>query len=488
MGEYFCEYVTIPYPARAGKKAIQTIPESLNALFLQSGHNKPQQGSPQTMMLKTSQLPFATTALLCLLLASGCTQKPAGSASQESMDKPVELASVDEAQTVLLPEATNIPAVEAEIVPPRPIDPLLAGINPEDLAQVQASAKKHYLDRWDIVAERSRFLRQRLLKSLQEADAPESLQVIPVVESTYNPYAFSRSGAVGLWQLMPRTARGLGIQPKKELDGRRHIETSTQAAAAYLLQLHERFGSWPLALAAYNIGPNALASRLAKNPWKTEDGLDNMPVSTGARIYVQHILGLAALMQLQTFSLPEPIETRQLVLQAPVDLQQLAEAAGMDKDHIFHFNPGLNQAQYLHGSVAIDVPAILFDQLQAGAATAKPKFVQLTVKKGDSLWSIARKYHTSVETLKQLNGKAGKHLSIGQKLKVPANRLARADALANPLMTAGNRIRYKVRPGDSLWRIAKRFGTTPKAIARHNQLSVKSTIRPGDTLWVHARI
>lgn len=436
----------------------------------------------------TLKFRLSPVALAALLAVAGCTKAPTGSAKIEVVDKPVELASIEQQQTAPMPEPNLQPASEEVVTPPVQIDPLLAGINPEDLAQIQASAKKHYLGRWDVVAERSRFLRQRLLRSLQEAEVPESLQVIPVVESTYNPYAFSRSGAVGLWQLMPRTARGLGILPNKELDGRRHVETSTRAAAAYLLELHERFDSWPLALAAYNIGPNALASRLRKSPWKAEDGLDNMPVSEGARIYVQHILGLAALMQLETFSLPEPIETKQLVLQAPVDLQQLAETAGMDDKRLFHFNPGLNQAQYLHGSISIEVPADRHEQLLAGAASAKPKFVQLTVKKGDSLWSIAHKYHTSVDTLKQLNGKAGRHLRIGQKLKVPANRLARADALANPLMTAGNRIRYRVRPGDSLWVIARRFGTTVKSIARHNQLSAKSTIRPGDTLWVHARI
>lgn len=93
-----------------------------------------------------------------------------------------------------------------------------------------------------------------------------------------------------------------------------------------------------------------------------------------------------------------------------------------------------------------------------------------------------------METLKTLNANTGKYLSIGRKLKVPANRSARVEAVTNPLLASGNRIRYRVRPGDSLWLIARRFGTTPRAIARQNQLSVKATIRPGDTLWVHARI
>jgi len=429
-----------------------------------------------------------TIGLLALALFAGCAQKQSATAEAEKNIEAEQLASLS-AQPQLVPLLPGIqPQPEPEIEPLPPADPLLADLNPEDLALVQAMAKAQYLDRWDAVSERSRFLRQRLLNGLEQANAPHSLQVIPIVESTYNPYALSRSGAMGLWQLMPRTARGLGIEPRRDVDGRRHVETSTKAAAAYLIELYNRFGNWPLALAAYNMGPNALASRLKQTPWLMQDGLEKMPAPEGTRVYVQHILGLAALMHLRTLSLPEPEVMRQLVLQAPIDIQQLALAAGMEKDRIFHFNPGLNQAQYLHGSITIEVPESKYEALLAGAEAAKPKYVQVEVKKGDSLWSIARKHHISIATLKQLNGKIGKTLSIGQKLKVPANQLALAKATANPMLSAGNRILYKVRPGDSLWVIARRFGTTPQAIARHNQLSVKTTIRPGDTLWVHARI
>lgn len=327
----------------------------------------------------------AANALLSLALLAGCAQQHAGRATEKKAESLVQIVETkaEERQTIqLLPPPADMQSVaEAESAEPVPVDPLLAGINPEDLAKAQANAKIHYLKRWDAVAERSRLLRQRLLGSLQELDAPESLQIIPVVESTYNPYAFSRAGALGLWQLMPKTAHGLGIRPQKELDGRRHVEASTRAAATYLLKLHARFNSWPLAIAAYNLGPYALAKRLKRSPWKEADGLDNMPIPRATRIYVQHVIGLAALMHLDAFSLPEPIMMRQLTLQAPVDLQQLAESMGMERDWIFHLNPGLNQAQYLHGSITIAVPAAMYEQLQEHAALARPEYVQVTVQK-----------------------------------------------------------------------------------------------------------
>ena len=368
------------------------------------------------------------------------------------------------------------------------LDPLLKKINPDDLAQAQAMAKRNFLQKWDAVAKRSRYVRYRLLESLKQIGAPSSLQVIPIVESAYNPYALSHAGALGLWQLMPGTAHELGLRPNKEQNGRRHIEHSTQAAMQYLFMLHDRFESWPLAIAAYNMGPNGLSRRLKKSPWKNSDGLDNMPIPLSTRIYVQHVIGLAALLRMDIFSFPEPTETRALLLKPPVDIIELVQQTGMEKEEIFRFNPSLNQAQYLKNPISIHVPVSKYNQLKAKMKLAGPKYLHLTVREGDSLWNISRTVHTSVDNLRRLNPGVKTKLSIGQKLKVPANNVARANASPNPLLVSGRHIRYKVRSGDSLWRIANRFGTTPKAIARSNQLSLKTLIRPGDTLWVLARL
>jgi membrane-bound lytic murein transglycosylase D len=256
----------------------------------------------------------------------------------------------------------------------------------------------------------------------------------------------------------------------------------------YLSKLYNRFHSWPLSIAAYNMGPNGLERRLKKSPWKNSDGLDNMPIPMSTRIYVKRIIGLAALLHKGEFSLPEPVETRILLLQPPVDVIRLVEIAGMEKEEIFRFNPSLNQAQYMKRPVIIHVPVSKYSQLKTKMKLAGPKYHQLTIREGDSLWKIAQTINTSIDNLRHLNPGVVTKLSIGQKLKVPANKVAQASPNPNPLLSSGRRIRYKVRSGDSLWRIAHRFGTTPKAIARSNQLSLKTLIRPGDTLWVLARL
>lgn len=374
-----------------------------------------------------------------------------------------------------------------ETEPTATIDPLLDGISGHDLKQAMRMAKSNYRRSWKTVEERSRFVRDRLLEALKQLDAPESLQLIPVVESTYNPYAISHTGAIGLWQLMPSTARYLGVHAGTQLDGRRDIATSTAVAVRYLKRLHDRFGNWPLALAAYNIGPNALARKLKRHPWHLADGLERMPVPSHARRYVQHIIGLISLWQEHHFTFPEPIQTRAVALRSPVDIHRLAKLGGMAKNDIFRLNPCLNHAQYLKQEITIHVPSSHYQMILAKMAEAGPQYVNITVKKGDSLWSIARAHQISVGRLKALNSRLGRYLHIGQTLKVPAVRLAGANGLSNPLIPTKRRIRYRVRSGDSLWRIANRFGTTPKAIARYNRISMNRTIRVGDTLWVYGK-
>ena len=371
---------------------------------------------------------------------------------------------------------------------PKPVDPLLAGINPEDIEMAKAQARRNYHHSWKTIGLRSRYVRKRVLNTLEALQAPSSLQVLPAVESTYDPYALSPAGALGLWQLMPRTAHVLGVRSEKEKNGRRNINDATSAAVRYLQKLHQRFNSWPLAIAAYNMGPYAVERRLRKKAWKASDGLEKMPIPSSTRAYVQHVIGLTALLQDETFDFPEPVETRPLTIESPVDIERLAQISGMAKDEIFRFNPCLNQAQYLHKTITIHVPASIFEAMQANIAQAGPTYVNQTIRDGDNLWDIARSHNTSVNILKSLNKNMGKYLRIGQRLKVPANRLAQAVADHNPLLLGGHRIRYKVRRGDSLWLIANQFGTSPKAIARSNQISLNHVIRAGDILWVFAKV
>jgi len=373
-------------------------------------------------------------------------------------------------------------------IPPHTTNIILQGIRPDDIARAQASAKQYVLPHWPRIVERSALVRERIKIVIDDMQAPIALQLIPVVESGYRPYALSPTGAMGLWQLMPLTARSLGIKKQSSMDGRRHVEDSTRAAITYLQQQYERFGNWPLAFAAYNMGPNGLSRRLAKTPWKLEDGLNNMPAPAVTRTYVQHIIGLTALLDMHVIEFPESIKTRIITMQAPVDIKQLEIQAQLEPDSLFQLNPALQYSQYLNHDVTLHVPENIADELLSLNQQQQPKFITIRLQSGDSLWQLARHYHTTVRHLHSLNPNLPKKLKIGSTLIVPAHSMARATARLNPLLSQGRRIRYKVRKGDSLWTISKRFGTTSLAIARANQLSTHALIRPGDTLWILARI
>jgi len=389
------------------------------------------------------------------------------------------------------PVAAAAPAEETAAAPQAPapqMSPLLKGLPTEEIARIQAEAKRIFAPLWPRISDRSRFVRARMISVLDRLDAPEGLQLVPVVESGYNPYALSQAGALGLWQLMPGTARVLGVRHRKGFDGRRHVEVSTDAAVRYLLNLHEQFGNWPLAFAAYHIGPGALARRLAHHPWHVDDGINSMPVPWITRRYVRHILGLTALTDMGVLKFPKPYQTQALNVQTPVDLTKLARTAGVDVNEFFRLNPGLDRSQYLHGELTLNLTAKQLARLGGDWEPEGPKSIRVAVRSGDSLWRLAHDHHTSVASIRNLNPKLPHTLHVGDLVWVPANQLARAHPLPNPLLARGRRIHYRVRSGDSLWTIASRFGTSPHAIARINQISTDSVIRPGDHLWILAHI
>jgi len=381
-------------------------------------------------------------------------------------------------------QGANAPEVMPRIVEQ---NPLLEGLSPKDLARIQADAKRIYTKHWESVSERSRYVRARILPILQDMKAPPQLEVVPVAESGYNPYAFSPVGATGLWQVMPGTARVLGMTAPKGYDSRRHVESSTRGGVQYLLDMHAMFGNWPVAFAAYHRGPGSMMKRLKKHPWKPSDGLDRLPVPGVTRTYVRGILGLSMLVQRGVWQFPEPWETHQVVLDGPLDVNQLAKAADIDQEELYRFNPGLNHSQYLHNKITLHVPEFMMQPLMANAGQAVPEYVSTKIRKGDNLWLLARRYHTSVLDLKRLNPEISSVLQPGQKVLVPAGRLNSASPPLNPLLAQGRRIHYRVRSGDNLWSIAKRFGTTPSAIARANSIRQQKTLHPGDRLWLLAR-
>ncbi|EAU55690.1 lytic transglycosylase domain-containing protein [Mariprofundus ferrooxydans] len=330
------------------------------------------------------------------------------------------------------------PPPPATAVATPPPSPFLADLSEGEIASVKAEAMRVYGPSWQRISERSRYVRQPLVETLARYGAPIALQMIPVVESGYNPYARSEVGATGLWQLMPETATDLRIRSNKLVDGRRDIEASTRGAAHFLLKQYARFGSWPLAFAAYHLGPSGVQRRIDRHPWHNGDGLRRLPLPPITKTYIRHILGLIALQRDGQLLLPPPYPTSTVVIHSPVDLERLHNVAGMRKNQLFRFNPKLARMQYYH-----DRPKQLSLRItQKGAKrvhhiipSAASNKLYIRVQRGESIAQISRHYRVSVYVLKKENPElVARGLRQGMRLNIPVKDLSRAKITANPLI------------------------------------------------------
>ena len=313
----------------------------------------------------------------------------------------------------------------------------LSGLTAQEIESVKAEAMRVYAPKWKRIAKRSRYVRQPLMAMLEQSHAPMELQMIPVVESSYNPYAQSEVGATGLWQLMPDTASDLRIRSNDQLDGRRNIETSTRGAARFLLRQHKHFGSWLLAFAAYHLGPNGVQRRVDRHPWHDGDGLNKLPLPPITKTYIRHILGLIALQQDGVISFPAPYPTTIVTIHSPVDLERLHVTAGLPKYQLFRFNPQLARMQYFQNrpkNLRLRISQTRLDRVNHLIPSGTSEKLSIRVLRGEQIKDISKHYHVSVYALKKANPKMANGIRHGMRLRIPLKDLKYAKIAANPLV------------------------------------------------------
>lgn len=333
---------------------------------------------------------------------------------------------------------------------------------------------------------------------LAQMKLPQDLAWLPLVESAFHPNARSRAKATGLWQFMAGTARLYDLRCDGIVDERLDPQLSTKAALAHLADLYATFGDWELALAAYNSGAGKVEKALrrargGKDFWSIRKFLPRetrnyVPAFWAALIVVKN----PERFGLPTF--PESPWCRELVpVEGALDLEVLAEKAQWDLETLRELNPALVRGLTPPGGVyPVAVPCGQGEQARAVLASIpadqRVRRVFHTVKAGDTLAAIARRYGVSVETIVAANNiKNPRALRIGRELVIPKagwsatqvaekRRPSRSQSIRNPL-------RYRVKPGDTLYSIAKRHGLTVEAIQSRNNLS-GTVIRPGDVLYL----
>jgi membrane-bound lytic murein transglycosylase D len=269
-------------------------------------------------------------------------------------------------------------------------------------------------------------------KILRENDLPDDLKYLAVAESALRVHAGSPKGAMGVWQLMPQTARKYGLAVNARLDERRNIYLSTPAAVAYLKDLHEQFGSWSLSLAAYNMGEEGLEAEILEQG-TTDYYRLYLPLET--QRFVLRVLVIKRIIEAprkhgfflspDDFYTPEHFATVQITAFADLPLRLVADAAGTDFKTIKDLNPEVRGHYLAPGTRSVNIP----EDGEAGFQGRLTKLVKAdanmrnqriyVVKKGDSLSGIAQKFDVPLAALLIWN-RIGIHKVIhpGQRLVI----------------------------------------------------------------------
>ena len=358
-------------------------------------------------------------------------------------------------------------------------------------------------DYFKLVGERARPFLHNIVQQIDQRDLPMEIALIPFVESGFNPHAQSPKAATGPWQFMAATGRSLGLRVDEWFDGRRDPIQATTAALDYLEIQRQRFqDNWLLAFAAYNSGPATVNRALRAT---AADGGDidfwELSLPTETRIHVPRILALASILagagELE-FALPaiaDEAALQRVEVGVGASLLLAAELAGLEPKMLRDLNPGFRQwwtppdggPNYLN--LPMKNAQALRLALQQAPDAIQVNAVRYRIQSGDTLSGIARTRSIPIELLRSRNDLSGDLIVAGEYLWIPKigpepmNQLA-AVALAEPIapIPEATPALHTVRPGDSLWAIARRYRLNVDALARENGISPSDIILPGQRL------
>ncbi|HWS71040.1 MAG TPA: transglycosylase SLT domain-containing protein, partial [Thermoanaerobaculia bacterium] len=335
---------------------------------------------------------------------------------------------------------------------------------------------------------RSAKYKKQIEKALADQNLPKGLAYLPVIESGYATTLTSRSGAHGIWQFMPDTAREYGLRVDWWVDERADPERSTRAAAAYLRDLYRQFNDWPLVLAAYNAGPGRIRRAMndtgASTFWEL---LEESAVPKETRGYVPTFFATITIASDPAsfgFKLAPPTDPddQRVEVEGPLSLKTVAEAAKVGEALLRELNPAFRRGLVPPGKAIVHVPAKAADLLAARATTLKNEDENIAVcsfvlRAGDSIRRIARAIGTTPETLLAMNNlRSAERVGEGDAVYLPV----RARQLGTLLAQANDDVFYAVHKGDTLYSIARKNGLTVEELRELNDLEHGHSLRVGE--------
>lgn len=347
-----------------------------------------------------------------------------------------------------------------------------------------------------------------IVEQVESQNLPLELALLPVVESTFDPFAYSPAGASGLWQFMPASGARFGLQQDWWYDGRRDVYASTKAALKYMQVLHRYLGDdWLYAFAAYNSGEGRVKRSIKKNK-KHNQPVDfwSLSLPKETKDYVPKLLALVDILRNhEKYDVELPYIANQQVLTyvdvgSQIDIEYAAQLAGLTVAEIQLLNPAFNHwATSPNGPHKLLLPTVVADQFSEKLAKVdknkRIRWDRYAVKSGDSLSVIAHKHHTTVAVLKQVNDINGTLIRVGQPLLIPiasksqqqylSRQAKRFQSQESKYIDENDKLTYKVVEGDTLWDISRRYKVTSKQIAKWNGLRLSHKLQLGQelTIW-----
>jgi membrane-bound lytic murein transglycosylase D len=346
-----------------------------------------------------------------------------------------------------------------------------------------------------------------ILEEAEKRDLPSELVLLPIVESAYQPFAYSHGRAAGIWQFIPSTGRSYGLKQNWWYDGRRDIYASTQAALNYLENLNKIFkGDWMLALAAYNSGSGTV-QRAIKHNKRLNKPTDfwHLDLPKETRAYVPKLLALKEIIsEPEKYSvslrcIPDAPGFKLVKTSAQIDLALAAELAEIDLKTLYNYNPAFNRwATDPDGPHNLILPVESGEIFEKNYSTlAKDKHLRWSrhkIKSGETLSHIAVKYNTSVDHLKKVNNIRGNNIRQGQHLLIPISSkdkksyalssTQRLKSIQNTKRGSKTRVNHIVQNNESFWEISRKYDVDMHKLAKWNGMAIKDPLKQGQKLVI----
>jgi membrane-bound lytic murein transglycosylase D len=345
-----------------------------------------------------------------------------------------------------------------------------------------------------------------IVHEVEARGLPLELALLPVIESAFQPYAYSRASASGLWQFIASTGSRFSLKQDWWYDGRRDIVAATGAALDYLTYLHDMFdGDWLHAIAAYNCGEANVMRQIRKNK-AAGKRIDfwNLKLPSETRGYVPRLLAITRLVAkpeefgLEIDGIPDAPYFEKVETGGQISIEVAAELAGISTEDMYALNPAYHRwATDPSGPYILLVPVESAAAFRANLLQLTPdqrlRVERYTVRKGDTITSIAARFGTTAQHLRELNDLPNaSNLAVDSELRVPSavkalpEQVRIAAARVDSRLPGGVRAVHVVKRGDTLSGIAQKHRMGVSTLARINGISTSSTLRIGQRLRLSA--